>query len=311
MNVTDKVDFDQAVADYLATRRALGFKLERHGRLLPDLVCHLSRAGLRTLSTEVALTWATSLEGHPDEWPIRLSIARGFARWLQALDPATEVPPVALLPRRRRRARPYLYSEADIEALMEATAVLRFPFRSATYRTLIGLLGCTGMRIGEAVGLDACDLDWQTGCLVVREGKWGASRELPLHPSTIEALRAYAELRHRHWRRPKDPAFFLSLAGARLFCENVDRTFRRLVTEAGLVASGSRRPRVHDLRHSFACRAVADFYRSGVDVAAWMPRLSAYLGHANPSGTYWYLSATPELLALALERRGPGWRPAP
>jgi len=298
---------DQAVADYLATRRALGFKLERHGRLLPELVGYLERAGAATLTTRLALAWATSLPGRPDEWPIRLSIARGFARWLKALDPVTEVPPVALLPRRRRRASPYLYSDADVAVLMRATATLRFPFHSATYRTLIGLLAVTGMRVGEAIGLDADDLDFEAGCLLVREGKRGALRELPLHETTTEALGAYAELRRRHWPHPKVPAFFLSDAGTRLLYANVNWTFRRL-RAAALLDGGSRPPRIHGLRHSFAVATVADWYRAGVDVAAMMPRLSAYLGHADPSGTYWYLSATPELLALAAARREPEGR---
>lgn len=235
---------DTAVVDYLAARRALGFKLERHGRLLPQLVGHLQQAGAATLTTRLALAWATSLEGHPDEWPIRLSIARGFARWLQAVDPATEVPPADLLPRRGHRASPYRYAEADIAALLAATETLRFPLRRATYRTLIGLLAVTGMRVGEAIGLDRDDLDQTAGCLVVRKGKPGAPRELPLHQTTIDALAAYASLRDRHWPCPKAPAFFLSTAGTRLFYENINRTFRRLVRQAGLPARGSCRPRM-------------------------------------------------------------------
>jgi len=304
-------DLDQAVVDYLAARRALGFTLTRHGRLLPELVGYLQQAGAATLSTRLALAWATSLEGHPDEWAIRLSIARGFARYLQALDPATEIPPVHLLPRRRHRASPYLYAEADIAALMAATATLRFPFRAATYHTLIGLLATTGMRVGETIALDRDDLDWAAGCLLVRKGKPGAPRELPLHQSTLRALAAYARLRDWHWPCPKAPAFFLSMAGTRLFYENVNWTFRRLVRQAGLAARGSRRPRIHDLRHRFAVVTVADWYAAGVDVAAGMPALSAYLGHADPGGTYWYLTATPELLALAARRLESGgrWRP--
>ena len=301
---------EQAVSDYLGTRRALGFKLQRHGRLLPQLVAYLQQAGAATLTTHLALAWATSLEGHPDQWSIRLSIARGFARWLVALDPASEVPPPDLLPRRRRRASPYLYTEDDIAALMAATATLRFPFRRGTYRTLIGLLAVTGMRVGEAIGLDRHDLDWAAGCLVVREGKPGAPRELPLHETTIDALAEYAHLRDRHWPHPKAPAFFVSTVGKRLLYENINWTFRRLLRQSGLAAPGSPRPRIHGLRHSFAVNTVADWYRAGVNVAACMPQLSAYLGHADPGGTYWYLTATPELLALAAARLEHGrWQP--
>lgn len=302
---------EKAVADYLITRRALGFKLARHGRLLPQLAAYLEQAGTSTLTTQLALAWATSLEGHPDEWAIRLSIARGFARWLKALDPATEIPPTDVLPRRRRRPNPYLCGDQDIAALMEATVTLRFPFRRATYRTLIGLLAVTGVRVGEAIALDRDDIDWTGGYLVVRDGKPGAPRELPLHETTLDALAAYACLRDRHWRRPKAPAFFLSSAGTRLLYDNVNRTFHRLVRHAGLPIRGTRTPRVHDVRHSFAVNTVVDWYRAGIDVAAHMSDLSAYLGHAAPEGTYWYLTATPELLSLAaarLEQDG-RWKP--
>jgi len=293
----------QACADYLALRRALGFKLARHGRLLPDLVAHLERAGSATVTTGLALEWATQPVGHPQEWAVRLSIARGFARYLQTLDESAEVPPADLLPRCRRRPTPYLYSEEEIAALLAATATLRFLFGAATYRTLIGLLSVSGMRVGEAIGLDRGDVDLAVGCVTVRGGKFGASRELPLHESTLRALDAYGRLRDQHWPRPKAPAFFLSTAGTRLLYENVYKTFRGLVAEAGLrPRAGCGRPRIHALRHTFAVRTLIDWYRAGVDVDARMPRLSSYLGHAAPAWTYWYLQAMPELLALAAER---------
>jgi len=293
---------NQAVEDYLTTRRALGFKLERHGRLLPHLVGYLERAGAATVTTELALAWATQSEGHPDESAKRLSVARGFARYLQTLDSNAEVPAADLLARQQRRASPYLYSDADVVALMAATSTLRFPLRSATYRTLIGLLAVTGMRVGEAIGLVRDDLDWSHRRLIIREGKFGASRELPLHPSTIDALEMYAQLRDQCWPQPRSP-FFISMAGTRLIHENVHWTFRRLVRHVGLQPrSASCRPRIHDLRHTFAVNTLIDWYRSGVDVAAWMPRLSTYLGHAAPAWTYWYVSATPELLSLAAAR---------
>ncbi|HEY6422694.1 MAG TPA: tyrosine-type recombinase/integrase, partial [Pseudonocardiaceae bacterium] len=166
----------QAVEDYLRVRRTLGFKLDRHGRLLPGLVDYLESAGAATLTTPLALAWATALEGKPDEWAIRLSIARGFAAYLQTLDPATEVPPADLLPRQRRRANPYLYTEAEIAALMAAAETLRFPLRTATYQTLIGLLATTGMRVGECVALDRDDLDRPGRCLLVRNAKFGDTR---------------------------------------------------------------------------------------------------------------------------------------
>ena len=181
----------QACDDYLALRRALGFKLMRHGRLLPDLVAYLDAAGEATVTTRLALEWATQPAGHPQEWAVRLSIARGFARYLRTLDGRAEVPPADLLPGCRRRPAPYLYSDAEIAALMAATETLHFPLSRATYRTLIGLLAVSGMRIGEAIGLDRSDVDLAAGCVTVRGGKFGAGRELPLHDSTLRALEEY------------------------------------------------------------------------------------------------------------------------
>jgi integrase/recombinase XerD len=296
----------QAAEDYLAVRRALGSKLPGSDRLLAGLAAYLEAAAATTVTTELALAWARlpGEDAHPAYLGKRLCVARGFARHLRAFDPATEIPPARLLPSRSCRAVPYLYSEADIAALMRAARSLRPALRAATYQTLIGLMFTTGLRIGEALRLDQDDLDWDEGLLRVWHSKFGNSRELPLHPTTLAALRVYASQRERLCPHPETAAFFVSAAGARLVLGTVQRTFSRLVRQAGLRARSRRcRPRPHDLRHSYACRVVLGWYRDGVDVDAQMPRLSTYLGHADPSGTYWYLSAVPELLALAAERR--------
>lgn len=293
----------QACEDYLALRRATGFKLARHGRMLPDLVAYLEAAGLATITTSATLEWATLPAGHPQEWASRLSVARGFARYLSALDPAAEVPPTDLLPSHGRRLAPYVYSDEQIAALMAATEAIHFPQRGATYRTMIGLLAVTGMRIGETIALDREDVDLKAGAVRVREGKLNAARELPLHDSTVRALEEFRILRDRFWPAPKAPAFFLSMRGTRLLPSHVRETFRELRTRAGVSAApGVRQPRVHDLRHSFAVATIVDWYRGEVDVAAWLPRLSSYLGHSAPEATYYYLQATPELLGLAVER---------
>lgn len=295
---------DQALDDYLSLRRSLGFKLERHGRLLPSLVGHLTSAGAATLTTQLALDWATALEGKPDEWAIRLSIARGFARYLQSLDPATEVPPADLLPRKRSRANPYLYTEEEVVALMEATRTLRFPLIRVTYNTVIGLLATTGMRIGELIALDRDDFDRAERTLLVRNAKFSDTRLLPLHESTAAALGAYADLRDTLCPKPKAPAFFVSTAGKRLLYENVYATFQHLVRIAGLRPRSERcHPRPHDFRHRMVVVTLVDWYRQGADVAALLPALSTYVGHSCPAFTYWYVSAAPELLALAAARR--------
>jgi integrase len=294
----------QALDDYRRLRRSLGFTLERHGRLLPRLVDHLNSAGAATLTTQLALDWATALDGKPDERAIRLSIARGFARYLQSLDPATEVPPADLLPRTRSRANPYLYTEEEVVALMEATRTLRFPISRATYNTVVGLLAATGMRIGELIALDRDDVDRAERTLLVRNAKFKDTRLLPLHASTAAALGDYADLRDTLWPEPKAPAFFVSTTGKRLLYENVYTTFQHLVRTAGLRPRSERcHPRPHDFRHRMIVVTLVDWYRQGADVAALLPALSTYVGHSCPAFTYWYVSAAPELLALAAARR--------
>jgi integrase len=290
-----------AAEDYLALRHALGFKMERPAPLLRQFVAFLEQEAVSTVTVELAVAWAKQPGGDRRYWwGYRMMVARGFAKHLQTLDPRTEVPPPDLLPRPPLRATPYLYSETDIATLMNAAGALRPALRAATYRALIGLLVVTGLRIGEAIRLDRDDLDWTNGLLTVRHSKFGKSREVPLHPSTVEALQTYARLRDRLRPRPATPSFFVSMAGTRLLHSSFSKTFHGLVQQAGLQRqSTSCRPRPHDLRHTFAVRTLLDWYRAGLDVEAQMPRLSTYLGHVEPRNTYWYLSATPELLALA------------
>jgi len=289
--------------EYLALRRALGFKLIRAARLLPDFVASLEHHHAPTLTTALALAWAQQPPaGPPAWWAERLSLVRGFARYLQALDARTEVPPPGLVRAHRPRAMPYVYSDRDLARLMAAARQLHPRFRAGTYTTLIGLLATTGMRIGEAIRLDRQDVAWTPGLLIVRDSKFGKSRELPLHATTLAALRAYAALRDRRLRAAA-PGFFLSTAGTRLISQNVHRTFLGLVRRAGLERCAARgRPRPHDLRHTFAVRTVLGWYHAGLDVEARLPRLSTYLGHVAPSSTYWYLSATPALMALVAQR---------
>ncbi len=294
----------RALADYLKTRRALGYKLKAAGEMLPDFVGHLEKRRASHVTTVAAIAWATQpRDVHPNWWRQRLVVVRGFAKYLQTIDSRTEVPALDHLPAHEgTRSTPYVYSAADITALLSASETLRAPIRVATYRTLLGLLAVTGMRVGEAIALDERDFDRRREVLVIRKTKFDKSREVPLHASTVQALDRYVRDRNRLSPRRKGSSFFVSTAGSRLFYQNVHETFLKLVYAAGLGDRRPRRPNIHDLRHTFAIQTVVDWYRTDVDVEARLPLLSTYLGHIGPSSTYWYLTAVPELLEAATIR---------
>jgi integrase len=307
---------EQALADYLQLRHSLGHELAEAGWLLPGLVAYLDARGLPTVTIEAALAWAQQAPKSPagrvtTVGPRRMTAARGFARYLSGIDPGTEVPPLGLMPRRAPWRRPFIYSAADIGALLEAARqAIVSPLRAATYQTLIGLLAASGLRIGEAIKLDRSDVDWAQGVLLIRESKFGKSRLVPLHPSTTQALEGYARLRDHLQPRPAEPAFFVSLNRTRLLYAVVQLAFRQLIDSAGIGATAPSPPRLHDLRHTFAVRALLGWYRAGEDVQSKIPALSTYLGHREPASTYWYLSAAPELLALAAARQDTAWSAA-
>lgn len=290
------------LGDYLALRRSLGYKLARPEKLLGQFITHLDNLGLDTITVEAALAWAQLPDGESNWAAYRLSVVRGFATYLRTVDPRAEIPAADLLVWRSRRASPYLYTDQEIAALMAATDMLRFPLRAATYRTLVGLLAVSGMRVGEAIRLDLGDFDPTAGTVLVRWTKFDKTRELPLHPSTVAAVRAYTTRADRP-RPAGTPPLFISPAGTPLRYCNVHSTFKILRDHAGLRArSAACRPRIHDLRHSFAVNTLLDAYRGDIDTGRQLGVLSTYLGHVDPAGTYWYLSAAPELLALATDR---------
>lgn len=295
------------VDDYLQVRRAMGFKLEDHGRLLPQFVAFLDERGETTVTVDLAVAFATlPRDVQPFRWKQRLTVIRGFAGYLAGFDPATEVPPCGLLGYRRQRPTPYLFADHDIDRLFAAAGTLRNPLMAATHQTLFGLLAVTGMRIGEALRLDRDDVDVATGTIDIVRTKFNKSRRIPIHASTVTALRRYVILRDRLCPCPSHPAFFLSTVGTRLGDRRVRAVFADLVDRVAFEARpGCRRPRIHDLRHSFAVATLVGWYRTETDVAVLMPLLSAYLGHVDPTSTYWYLQASPELLGLAAQRLGP------
>jgi integrase/recombinase XerD len=293
----------QHLEDYLAMRRALGFRLERAGALLAQFVTFAEEEGTDVLTVQLALAWARLPQGASPIWVARrLEVVRRFARHLAVLDPANEVIPTDLLAVRVTRRTPYLYSPEEIAALMSVATQLKNPLKAATFETLVGLLACTGLRAGEAMRLDRGDFDAERALLTVRNSKFNKSRQVLLDATTVEALRRYGRRRDELCPSPRTPALFLSSTGARLGHPVLQPTFVGLLRDSGVGTSAPRRPRVHDLRHSFTVATLLRWYRDGGDVAARMPALSTHLGHVDPGSTYWYLQAAPELLGLAADR---------
>ena len=317
----------RAVEGYLQLQRGLGFKMDRNETRLRQFLGFMAAKKASRITTALALEFATQVPAlDPKTQAHRLSVVRALARYQLASDPTTEIPPVGLLPVRTRRRQPYLYSPAEVLRLLEGAMNYRlwnrFPgpwwghFQAWTYHCIFGLLAVTGMRLGEVLNLQAQDIDWTGAVLTVRKAKFGKSRLVPLHPSTLQALKTFVQHRDRFFARRQPRCalshFFVTSCGTRLRVTQVNRVFLRLSRQIGLRAPGARHgPRIHDLRHRFAIETLQRWYRSGQEVERLLPVLSTYLGHTHITGTYWYLTSTPALMHAAgarLEQRWKGLR---
>lgn len=290
--------------DYLRLRRVLGAKLKTHGPLISQFLAWLDETGSECLTVDAAIRWAILPSDTAARWrSFRLSVVRGFAGYVHAQDAAlAQIIPRGLIPSKVAHAIPYIYSAEQTLALMAAALTLSPPLRGLTLYTVIGLMATTGMRVGETTALDLTDVDLANGILTVT-GKYDKTRLVPILPSTVTALRAY--LHHsRELVTARDTApFLLSFIGTRPAPESIQKAFRSVATSLNLVAKpGIPAPRLHDFRHSFATMTLLDAYRHGIDVDAQVATLATYLGHVSPASTYWYLTASPELLTLVSER---------
>jgi integrase len=296
----------RALEEYLAIRRTLGFKLRVDGRLLHRFVEFAEKEKASFITIKLALEWATQpINVQPAQWSNRLRMVRVFAQYRSAADPRTEIPPEGLLPYRYRRKPPYIYTDAEISKLISAAKKLSSPrgLRGPTLSTLFGLLAATGMRASEPINLDCKDVDLRNGILTIHQTKFDKSRLVPVHITTKNKLREYAHLRDKLCPNPISPSFFISGRGTRLTYCTVRYSFIILSHQIGFRCPGdSHGPHLHDLRHRFAIKTLLNWYRSGCDVEKNVPILTAYLGHRHVNDTYWYVSATPELLQLAARR---------
>jgi integrase len=305
----------KALRDYATLRRSLGFKFREQEQILKYFVSFMNERGARCITTRLALEWAVQpTQAKPSRWAQRLSYVRGFARYLQAEHPDTEIPATQLIPARFERAKPHLYTQEEIARLMSAARALspgnKLP--GLSYHCLFGLLAVTGLRIGEALVLTHEDVDLEEGILTIREAKFGKSRLVPLHRSTQHMLRCYARRRDALLGEPRSPYFLVAQEGGRLWGPTVRVTFYELSRQIGLRGPTDRSgPRLHDFRHRFAVETLLRWYRAGQDIEVHLPALSTYLGHTNIHDTYWYLSACPELMSAAAQRLEKRWGACP
>lgn len=297
--------------DYLSMRRALGFKLHTEGVALSSYVSFMEQAQADFISIDLALTWAKqSTSVQPGRWAQRLSYVRGFARYCSAIDARTEVPASGLLPFCHHRPSPYFLTDEHIDRLLRGA--LELPAKEGlanhTFYSLFGLLSVSGLRIYEALGLTTDDVDLGEGILTIRSAKFGKSRLIPLHATTVQVLADYQARREQFLGGRQVPYWFVNAQGARLGYGSVIGAFHRLTKGAGLPSQpGRSKPRLHDLRHRFALKTLLNWYREGLDVEQRLPVLSAFLGHVELRDTYWYLSACPELLGAAKARLEHRW----
>jgi integrase len=309
----------QAVREYLRMRRHLGFTLREAGKGLLDFVTFMEQHRASYITQALALAWAQQPANvQPAHWAQRLSFVRGFAQYRSATDPRTQIPAPGLLPFRPKRARPYLYSNAEIRSLLRAALNMpcrfeRGELRPWVYYTLFGLLSVSGLRLGEARNLELQDVDLKAAVLTIRGAKFGKTRLVPLHASACKVLADYIGRRERHWgQRPVSSFLFVSSWGNRLDGGDIHRTFYALSRQIGLRgASDSHGPRLHDMRHRFATRTLVHWYRSNQDPERKLPLLSAYLGHVHVADTQWYLSGSPELMREAMRRLEHRWEDRP
>jgi integrase/recombinase XerD len=299
----------QRLDEYLSVRRSLGYNLSFAGRVLRGFAAFADREGTDHITVGLFLRWKDAFGAASNAtWSTRLGMVRGFAGWMQAYDARTEVPPSGLIAGRPRRTRPHIYSDTEVSMIVARAAKLpsRYGLRGWTCSTLFGLIATTGLRINEALGLDDDDVDLGEGVIIIRRGKNGKARFVPVASSCVAKLRAYRVERIRLLGVAAG-AFFRIDDGQRPTDCFARYNFAHVSQGIGLreterFGRHGRGPRIHDLRHTFAVTTIIGWYRSGADPDREMIKLSTYLGHSKPDNTYWYIEAVPELLRLASER---------
>jgi integrase len=300
---------NERVEAYLNHRRKMGFELKIAGQQLAQFALFADKVGHQgPLTIKLAIKWAcTSRRPKPLTAARRIEVLRPFARYCQQVDPETEIPPTGLFGPVHRRLTPHVFTEAEIQVLLTACAYLhpQGGLRGASCATIFGLIAATGLRISEATALTRSDVDLQHGLLHIRHAKFNKSRWVPMHPTTTSALQRYAQRRDRDPLTATTAAFFVFDYGRRASTPGLQYAFQLLRQRLKWRSRGGHpAPRIHDIRHSFVCHRLERWYEQGLDIDRNILALSTYLGHVKVTDTYWYVTATPELLAHAATRLG-------
>jgi integrase/recombinase XerD len=303
-------NLNQQLDAYLAIREAVGLTNKAQRRLLQNFLSYAVHAGGTDgspIRAATALAWAwddapttCGVRGRAD----RLMVVRGFLSFLASVVPGTEVPTLRIVAGATRR-RPYIFSDDEMAGLISAAASPNSytPFRPSILSTLLGLLASTGLRIGEAVRLTMSDvrLGDEHPALQILQTKFQKSRIVPIHPTVAVALESYLDLRRKHSRDGWSDHVFVNRRGGPLDVHTIGRWFRKLARSQGIAPASEHglSPSLTSFRHTFAVRRLREWHKAGLDVQSLLPTLAVYLGHVGPESSYWYLSATPDLLRAA------------
>lgn len=306
--MSNVISMVRLAGDYLDERRQLGFALGISGEQVTSFARFVDATGQTgPLTPAVVLSWVQGCAKYakPLSWARRLEVLQPFGKYLRRLDPATKFPGAGIFGRAHRRLAPHIYSNREIIDLLAACRSLppADSLRSRMYETLFGLVAATGLRVSEALNLYCSDVDFDQGLLTVRETKFHKSRHVPVHATTLIALKRYFDIRTRHGYSGGASPLFLSSSGGQLVKRTVHGVFQRLRADLCWTARGSHpHVRIHDLRHTFICRRVQLWQDQGADIDNAIAALSTYVGHAKVSDTYWYLSGVPDLMAVVGKR---------
>jgi integrase/recombinase XerD len=298
------INFFKFVAEYLTLRRQLGFELNNAEHVLKEFVAYMKQKKRYHITAEIALEFATKNNQSSLIWQAKkLAIVRDFASYLCMYDAKTEVPSKDLLSNTYHRRPPYIFSDEEIIKLLDAclNLFINNPMKARTYYVFLGLIAVTGMRTSEALELCRDSIDLDKGIITIFESKFRKSRKIPVHASTIKILKEYSEFRDQQIKKKISEYFFVNDRGQKL-TSYVRDIFKKACALAGIHTKGKFHLRILDLRHTLAVKTLVNCYKTGINADTVMPALAMYLGHENPKHTYWYLSATPELMGLVIDR---------